>query len=94
MPGFTIDRVVADNDTVKRYPSRLTCFSLNRDGSYEEAAVARGMAFIPESMVYKIFDPEIADHIRKWYGGVIGVMHDDHDNVCPPAVPTRMFVLG
>lgn len=94
MPNFVTDCVGSTSEVVVDYPTRISCYSLSSDGSYAESTVARGMAFIPESLFYKIFDPEVAEHIRKYYGGIVGVMHEVHDSVCPPATKTRMYVLG
>lgn len=94
MTSFVADCVGSTSEVVVEYPTRISCYSLSSDGSYTESPVARGMAFIPESLFYKIFDPEVAEHIRKYYGGIVGVMHEVHDSVCPPAARTRMYVLG
>ena len=75
-------------------PDKIDVYVIGEDGSVTSGVGVMPEVFIEERDAGKLYDRDVALHILRNYGNVVGVMRDTNCSVTPREYNTRKMILG
>ena len=78
----------------RKLPERIDVYVIGDDGSVSDGAGYDPVAYISEQDAGRIYEKDVALHILKTHGRIVGVMRDSTFRTTPKEYRTRKMILG